>query len=176
MDSVLGGTRAAAAFQTLASLAKRVETQTGTSWTEDYGTFVAVKRLWDRVFPLLAPTPSKELQEKMAEVSPDKWPKEPEPLTLQEDLTGPNKPDYSRGVLGALLGREPAEPLSPEEAAARAETERNVAAWAEYQREIQPLRSKLQQLGDHFRLLEDIGEGVAKDAVPELRRRRSKED
>jgi hypothetical protein len=165
MESILGGTRAVAIFQTLAGVAAQVQSKTGALWTEDFGTFLAVKRAWERILPILGPAMSSEMRQKFDEIAQDKWPATPDPLPL-EDLWPAAGP--GRGIFGALLGSEPP---SQEELQRQQRVAQHDEVQQQYERDIAPLRQKLDALMEQVSLFEGIGNEIADEARPALLRR-----
>ena len=156
MESVLGGSRGFAIFQTLAGLAAQAETRMGAQWTDDYETFRVVTRVWDRILPFLGPPLPAELRQKMAEVAPDKWPPvedPPEPVPGQDGYPGP------------LLGG-PFDGPSPEEKWRQKSTQ-----VAQEREERRRFWDKMKSLQEQFKLFEEIGDRIAEEAGPSLAKR-----
>jgi hypothetical protein len=167
MESVLGGARAVAIFQTLAGLAAQAESRTGAPWTEHYWTFQATIRAWRRILPTLAPTMPGEMRRDLDAISHDSWPEVPAGLPI-EDLLPTYKPTPEAVLSAYLLGRE--RPSVQEQDQREGQTiviaRKALEEWIQG---VKPLREKLESLTSQFCLFEGIGDQIAKEAMPVLK-------
>jgi Arc-like DNA binding dprotein len=143
-EEVAGGGRLHSLFRLLGGTAGLIEEHRGAAFLDDYETFVAVSKAWQKILNAVRPAATPEFSQWIADIGPEP-PLAPEP---------PRYPT-GKGLMGLPQPSEEALRLYERQ---QAEYEQNLAKW---QVTIQDYRRRLNERVEHFKDLERFGEQVA---------------
>jgi Arc-like DNA binding domain len=149
-EEVAGGGRLHSLFRLLGGTAGLIEEHRGAAFLDDYETFIAVSKAWQKILNAVRPAAAPELSRWISDIGPEP-PPPPEP-------PGYPWPNTGKGLSGLLQPSEKALRLYEEQKAEYQQT------FAEWQATVQDYRRRLNERVDHFKELERLGEQVA-DAV-----------
>ena len=154
-DQEFGGRELRGLFRMMTGAAEIIEGRTGKSFSEDFETFLTMKKAWDRLLSSYAPD-FKVYQKYMESIGFTRLESE---LSLSSPPIPPERPEPSGKGLSDWAS-------SPE----RADYDKR---WAAYQKKFERWRTKvnkwrrqLEEVQQHYREVEELGKNVALDLLP----------
>jgi Arc-like DNA binding domain len=147
-EEAAGGTRLHSLFRLLAGTAGLIEEQRGAAFLDDYETFLAVSKAWEKILRAVCPPAAPELSRWLSDIGPEP-PPVPEPPRYPWSNT-------DKGVSELLQPSEEEALRSYEQQ--KVEYDQNVAEW---QATMQDYQRRLKERIEYFNELERLGELVA---------------
>ena len=159
-EDAIGGAETSAVLKLMAAGASIVQHRTGKSWTEDWGTFVAVQKCWKTLVAAVRPDPPRAVRTAFEDEIPER-PKRPE---------SPQPPKPSSGGVGLLMAKPSDEDQQAYEEKLAASDAAYDKAMVRYEQRHERYERQQQAVDERIKEFVGLGKGVAADLFPKRRK------